>query len=102
MARKRTTTAAPKMSLSAALLAALRTCPACGAQVESPKCSCGARLKPRPVKDVIRQALATWVSPAGKSPAATASTQLLYMQRRGECSKPERGMVVAGFPKAAA
>ena len=87
------------MSLRQTLLDVLRRCEKCGAQVESTKCSCGARLKPRSVKEVIDAALELWTSPAGKTPRATASAQLLYLTRKGLAAKPERGMVVAAFPK---
>lgn len=89
-----------KLSLSQALVQALRTCVKCGEVVQAPTCgSCRTRLKPRPVKDVIDAALELWESPAGKTPRATASAQLLYITRDGLAAKPERGMVVAAFPK---
>lgn len=88
-----------KPSLSEALVQVTRTCAKCGAVAESMKCSCGARLKARPVKEVIDQALALWQSPAGKTPKATASSRLLDLARKGLVVKPERGLVLAQFPK---
>lgn len=91
-----------KLSLSQALVQALRTCQKCQAICDKPTCgSCRTRLKARPVKDVIDAALELWTSPAGRTPRATASAQLLYLVRRGLAAKPERGMVVAAFPKEA-
>jgi hypothetical protein len=48
--------------------------------------------EPRPVKDVIADALKKHPL-KGATPAATASSELLRMQRAGLVSKPERGMV---------
>lgn len=86
-------------SLASALVRATRTCQACGAVAERATCGCGAKLKARPVKDVIAQALETWISPTGKTPRATAHAVLLTLQRKGLVAKPAPGMVAAAFPK---
>ena len=90
-------TAPKKMSLSEALVQALRTCQKCGAITEKATCSCKTKLRARPVKEVIDGALKVWSSPAGKTPRATASAQLLYLVRKGLAEKPERGMVIVKF-----
>jgi hypothetical protein len=66
------------------------------------------QMKPEPVKDVLRRAVigagwkekdGVWSHPTltGKTPLATASTQLLSLQAKGIAAKPEKGMAAMGM-----